>query len=299
MLKRKTKDFLANQAMRFTIILVNALALLIFAVLFVKSRPILAKQAVSGLLLSSYWAPLKGQFGLYPFIIGTLEVTGIAMLIAVPICILSAIYLSEYARKRTKEIIVPLIDILAGIPSVVYGLFGILVIVPFVKMLGSFFGVATTGYSLLSGGIILAIMVFPIIISVSTEVFRAVPNEAREAALALGSTRWEMIKKVVVKRSMHGVLAAIILGFSRAFGETMAVLMVVGNVAAIPKTVFDPAYPLTALIANNYGEMMSIPLYDSALMLSALILMLVVTVFSIAAHITLSKIEKRGYHAWN
>lgn len=299
MLQRKTTDYLATVVMYSSVFFINLLALLIIIVLFIKALPILSKQSILKLLFSPLWAPLNGNFGFFTFIIATIEVTAIAMIIAVPICILSAIYLSEYSRKRVRNTITPIIDLLAGIPSVVYGLFGIIIIVPFVKFLSGLAGTPSTGYSLLSGAIILAIMVFPVIISVCTEVFKSVPNEAREAALSLGATKWEMVKRVVIKSSLRGIFAAIVLGFSRAIGETMAVLMVVGNVALIPKSVFDPAYPLPALIANNYGEMMSIPLYDSALMLSALILMVVVATFNIAAHITLSKIERRGYSTWN
>ncbi len=169
----------------------------------------------------------------------------------------------------------------------VYGLCGVLVIVPFVRMLGEFLGKLTTGYSLLSGGLILAVMVTPFVISVSVEVLRMVPDQVRESALALGATKWETVKHVVLKKARRGLIAAVVLGFARAFGETMAVLMVVGNVAEVPSSIFDPAYPLPALIANNYGEVMSIPLYDSALMSAALILMVLVALFSLTAHYTL------------
>jgi phosphate transport system permease protein len=162
--------------------------------------------------------------------------------------------------------------------------------VPFVSVVGESAGVSTTGYSLLSGGLVLAVMVIPFIISISVEVLRMVPQPIRECALALGATKWETIKYVVLKKAKRGLLAAIVLGFSRAFGETMAVLMVVGNVAELPSSIFDPAYPLPALIANNYGEVMSIPLYDAALMSAALLLMLVVAAFSLTAHYTLLRI---------
>jgi phosphate transport system permease protein len=181
---------------------------------------------------------------------------------------------------------------MAGIPSVIYGLWGILIVVPFVRDLGRALGYATTGYSLLSGGIILGMMVSPIIISVSLEVLRSVPMEAREATLALGTTRWETVKHVVLRVARHGILSAIVLGFTRAFGETIAVLMIVGNVPQVPKSIFDPAYPLPALLANNYGEMMSIPMYESALLLSAFILLLVVSGFNLLAHITLLRMER-------
>jgi len=121
-----------------------------------------------------------------------------------------------------------------------------------------------------------------------------VPAEATEASLALGATRWETVKYVVLRGALRGIMAAIVLGFARAFGETMAVLMVVGNVPQVPTSLFDAAYPLPALIANNYGEMMSIPMYDSALMLAALILLLVVAGFTLAAHLVLQQVERRS-----
>jgi len=221
-------------------------------------------------------------------------VTGLAMLLAIPICLFSAIYLAEYAPNKVRGTIKPLIDLLAGIPSVVYGLWGLLLVVPLIRYVAPFVGAATTGYSVLAGGTVLAIMVFPIIISVSEEVFRTVPFEVREASFALGATKWETVKHVVVRKALPGFLAAIILGFSRAFGETMAVLMVMGNVAKAPSSLFDPAYSLPALIANNYGEMMSIPLYDSALLFAALILLLVIAFFSILARVVLIRVERRS-----
>jgi phosphate transport system permease protein len=286
------KDNLAGKSMLLAVAFANSIVLLIAFGLFMKSRQILAKESILHLLFSSSWSPLKGEFGFFPFIIGTLEVTAIAMVLAIPICLLSAVYLSEYAHRRFRELVRLVVDIMAGIPSVIYGLWGIVVIVPFVRILGQALGYPTTGYSLLAGGIILAIMVSPIIISVSMEVFRAVPMEARETALALGTTRWEAVKHVILRSSRHGILSAVVLGFTRAFGETIAVLMIVGNVPKVPASIFDPAYPLPALLANNYGEMMSIPLYDSALLLSALILLLVVSGFNLAAHFALLRAER-------
>jgi phosphate transport system permease protein len=267
--------------------------LLIAFGLFIKSRPILAQKSILHLLLSSSWHPLKGDFGFYPFIIGTLEVTTLGMILSVPVCLLSAIYLSEYVRSRWRDLAHLVIGIMAAIPSVVYGLWGVIVVVPFVRALGDLLDIPTTGYSLLAGGIILAIMVSPIIISVSMEVLRTVSIQARETALALGATRWQAIKHVILRSAFHGVFSAVVLGFARAFGETIAVLMIVGNVPRVPKSIFDPAYPLPALLANNYGEMMSIPLYNSALLLSALILLLVVGGFNLTAHLTLLRFERR------
>jgi phosphate transport system permease protein len=294
MLWRRIKDSAATNSMRLALAVVNSLLVLLVIGLLVKARPILERTSILDLLLSSSWHPLKGEFGFFPFIVGTLAVTAMAMILAIPICLLSAIYLSEYAHRRLREVVRPVIDLLAGIPSVIYGFWGVIVVVPLVRTLGHAVGSPTTGYSLLSGGIILAIMVFPIIISVSTDVLQSVPAEATEASLALGATRWETVKHVILRSALRGLMAAIVLGFARAFGETMAVLMVVGNVPQVPTSLFDAAYPLPALIANNYGEMMSIPLYDSALMLAALILLLVVAGFNLGAHLFLFRVERRA-----
>lgn len=290
---RHYKDRLAGRAMFLLTLLSAMLILVLIVALFSKSLPILNSTSISTLLLSDKWRPLRGEFGFFPFIMGTLWVTTVAMLIAVPLCILTAIYLSEYAPRRIREWINPLIDILAGIPSVVYGVWGMLVIVPFIKdHVAPACKTFSTGYSVLAGGVVLAVMIFPIIIHVTVEVFRTVPVEVRDASLALGATRWQTIKYVVVRKAMPGIIAAVVLGISRAFGETMAVLMVAGNVPRSPHSVLDPAYPLPALIANNYGEMMSIPLYDSALLLAALVLLVVVIIFNIFSRLVLARVER-------
>ena len=288
---RKFIDKISSKFMCFVTVTASFIVVFIIFGLYVKSTPILELKSVRELLTSSSWHPLRGEFGFYPFLIGTFWVTFLAMVLALPICLLCSVYLVEYAPKKVKEITKPLIDLLAGIPSVVYGVFGILAVVPLVRELSQKIGISTTGYSVLAGGVVLAIMVFPIIISVSAEVINSVPYEARESSLALGATQWQTVKKVVLKKAFPGIVAATILGVSRAFGETMAVLMVVGNVVKVPHSIFDEAYPLTALIANNYGEMLSIPLYDSALLLGALILLFVVLFFSIIARLILMRGE--------
>lgn len=288
---RKFIDSFSSKVMCCLTLLASSIVFFMAIGLYLKSRPILQMQPLKELITSSSWHPMKGEFGFYPFLMGTFWVTFLAMVIAIPFCLLCAIYLAEYAPKKFKNVAKPLIDLLAGIPSVVYGVFGILAVVPFIREAASLFGITTTGYSVLAGGVVLAIMVFPIIISVSVEVIQSVPYEARESSLALGATQWQTTKKVVFKKAFPGIVAAIILGFSRAFGETMAVLMVVGNVVQVPHSILDEAYPLTALIANNYGEMLSVPLYDSALLLGALVLLFVVFIFSILARIILMRGE--------
>ena len=291
--KRLLKDKIADKVM-FSLTVFSGLIVFLMAIgLYQRSRPILAIKSISDLLFSLSWHPLKKEFGFLPFIMGSLWVTGVAVLIAIPLCLLTAIYLSEYAPRYMRQWSKPLIDLLAGIPSVVYGVWGVLVIVPLIKNhIAPFFGKFSTGYSVLAGGIVLAIMIFPVIIHISVEILKMVPRGIREASLSLGATKWQTIKFVVLRKAMPGVIAAVVLGLSRAFGETMAVLMVAGNVAKVPFSVFEPAYPLPALIANNYGEMLSVPLYDSALLLACLILLLVVLLFNIIARVVLIRVER-------
>jgi len=217
------------------------------------------------------------------YIMGTATVTGLAMLIAVPVSLLAAIYLAEYSPARFRQMVLPLIDLLSGIPSVIYGVWGIVVIVPAARWLSQRFGAWSSGYCLLSGALVLAVMVCPFIIHVAREVLSTVPFGIREASLSLGATKWQTVKLTVLRKALPGIVAAVILGLSRALGETIAVLMVIGNVPAIPKSLFDPAYPLPALLANNYGEMMSVPLYDSALLMSGFILLVTVLIANLAA----------------
>lgn len=303
--KRRIKDRLAERVMGLLTITAIMLVPLIIAALFLRAWPILAAKPLGELLFSTTWRPMKNAFGFYPFIMGTLWVTGLAMIISVPPSLLTAIYMAEYAPARTRSLAKTFIDILAGIPSVVYGVWGVLTIVPLVRhhlaptldhwlgFIPLFRNDNPTGYGLLAGGLVLAVMVFPIIISLAEEVISAVPQGLREASLTLGATRWQTIRRVVMRRAWSGVIAAVTLGFSRAFGETMAVMMVVGNVPQVPRSIFDPAYPLTALIANNYGEMMSIPLYDSALLAGALILLLIILVFNITSRLVLVRLIRR------
>lgn len=283
-----------------------ALIIIVAVALVVRAYPILNAYNLSDLLLGETWRPNNGQFGFRPFILGTLWVTTVGVLLAVPPCLLVSIYLSEYAHNRTRAIAKPVLDVLAAIPPVVYGVWGLLAIVPFVddmlaplseRWLGSIPFLAVTqptGFGILAGGIVLAVMIAPLIISVIFEVFATVPNDLRHASLAIGATKWQTIRTVVLPQVLPGIIAAIVLGASRALGETIAVLMVVGNVPNIPTSVFDSAYPLPALIANNYGEMMSIPLYDAALLGAALVLLVVILIFNILSTLVLQRFLRRS-----
>jgi len=262
--------------------------------LYWRSAPLLEQSSWITLITHNEWKPLKGLFGFFPFIMGTLWVTGIAIIIALPLCLLTALYLSEYAPQGIKKVLIPFVNLLSGIPPVIFGVWGILFIVPLIQAhIAPHFVDFSTGYSVLAGGIVLAVMIFPLIVSILNEVFATIPRELKDASLALGATRWETIKNVIIRKAAPGILAATVLAVSRAFGETIAVLMVCGNNAVVPHSVFDTGYPLPALIANNYGEMMSIPMYDSALMFAALLLFVIIVVFNIISRIVLNRLERR------
>lgn len=274
------------------LVLVIALPFVLGIGLYLKSQAVMSDSSFSEVIFSSEWKPMQGKFGFLPFIMGSLYVTLLALIIATPLCLLAAIYLTQYARKNMLRIMQPVIDILAGIPSVVYGVWGVLVIVPFISgTIAPMFGVESSGYTLLAGALVLAVMIIPFILNIMIEVMRSIPEELAESSMALGATRWQTVKKVLLRKAFPGIISAIVFGLSRAFGETIAVLMVVGNVAKVPESLLDPAYPLPALIANNYGEMLSIPLYDSALMLAALLLFVIVLVFNLASRFTIARFE--------
>lgn len=269
--------------------------LFIFIGLTYKSLPLLKTESLWGILSQSIWSPLKGNFGFLPFIMGTLWVTFISLIISVPLCILASIYLVEYASDKLRNSVLPLMNVLAAIPPVLYGVWGVLFVVPLIgQWIAPIFGVSTTGYSVFAGGIVLAVMIFPIMISIIVEVLKTIPEELKAASLSLGATKWETIKKVNLKKAKPGIIAAIVLAVSRAFGETVAVLMVCGNIPKIPQSIFDAGYPIPALIANNFGEMMSIPLYDSALMFAALLLFVIILGFNLISRIILNRLEAKA-----
>lgn len=258
------------------------------------SLPILRENSIWELLTTSSWKPSKAEFGFLAYIASTIHITIIAIAIALPFSLLTSIYLVEYSAERTKRFFAPIVDVLAGIPPVIYGVWGTITIVPFISSrVAPNFVEFSTGYSVLAGGVVLSIMIIPLLISIFNEVFRSIPIEVREASLALGATKWQTTKRIVLRKSSPGIVAAIMLAVSRAFGETIAVLMVCGNIPIIPSSIFDGCYPLPALIANNYGEMLSIPHYKSALMFAALLLFVIIVFFNAISRLILNRIERR------
>lgn len=292
---RILKDRTARGSMLVLTLLSIVMVAVIAIGLYLKSKPVLESESLWTLLFSSEWKPLKGRFGFLPFLMGTVWVTLLSITIALPISLLTAVFLTEYARPIIKKFVFPVLDILAALPSVIYGVWGVLVIVPWIsKSVAPHFVDFSTGYTVLAAGIVLSVMVVPLLVSLFIEVFSSVPVELREASLSLGATRWQTALRVVMRKSLAGILASSVLAVSRAMGETIAVLMVCGCVVGLPHGLLDACYPIPALIANNYGEMLSIPLYESALMFAALMLFAVVLIFNLVSRVVLYRIEKQN-----
>ena len=255
-------------------------------------------------LISRVWDPVAGQFGALPFVYGTLVTSLVGLIIAVPLGLGAAIFLAELAPRRISDALTFLIDLLAAVPSVIYGLLGIFVVVPLMRtviqpglkrtlgFLPLFQGPAY-GIGFLTGGVVLAVMIVPFIISVSREVLLAVPGDQREAALALGATRWEATWKAVVPYARAGLLGSIFLALARALGETMAVTMVIGNNPNISASLFAPGYSIAAVLANEFSEATG-ELYLSALMELALVLFLVTFLLNGLARILIVLTAHRG-----
>ena len=248
--------------------------------LVIWSSPLLEDHGLWELISGREWKPSQNKFGFLPFIAGTIAVTLLAIAISFPLSLLTATYLTEYAPKAMRKLVFPALDILASLPSVIFGVWGLLLLVP------------RLGYSLITGALVLAVMTLPIMISLFIEIFSTVPDEMRDASTALGATRWQTSKKVVIKKSFPGIFAATVLALSKCVGETIAVMMVCGSLAEIPDSIFSSFYTIPAMIGNNYGEMSSVPLYESALMFAALILLLIVLLFNIVSRVILYRIQK-------
>lgn len=215
---------------------------------FNEGFPIIFKVGLGRFLAGTKWGPTSGYFGIFPMIVGTVYVTLGSLIIAVPLALSCAIFLAEFAPRWVEKILSPAINLLAGIPSVIYGLFGLIVIVP---MIMNYLG--GPGLSVLAGTIVLAIMILPTISNITLNVLKAVPRKLKEGSLALGATKWQTIFRISLPWSWTGFVAAVILAMGRAVGETMAVLMVIGNTALVPRSPLDPVRTLTSNIALEMG----------------------------------------------
>jgi len=291
---RTVKDRSVRWFMRIVVIACIIFLAVIAAALFVKAYPVIKENGLWKLLTSGSWKPFHGEFGFLPFIVSTLFVSVIAIVIALPLSLLTSIYLNSFASRGLRRFFEPVIDLLSGIPPVIYGVWGTITIVPLIaNIIAPHFGGSSSGYTVLAGGIVLAIMIIPLLVGLFVEIFGSIPREMTDASLSLGATKWQTVKRVMLRRSLPGIIAVTVLAISRAFGETMAVLMVCGNNPRMPHSLMDACYPLPALIANNYGEMLSIPGYESALMFAAFLLFVIVFLFNGLSRLTLNHLEKR------
>lgn len=265
---------------------------LIFAFLLTQGIPAFTKVSIIDFLIGTRWEPTSvfmPSFGTLSLVYGTMLVTSISMAVAVPLALMVSIYIAEVAHPLEKEILKPFIELLAGVPSVVYGLFAMVILATWIQQ---FTG---TSYRLnaLNGGIILAIMVLPTIISLAEDAITAVPKEYKEAAIALGASRWETVRNVLLPSASSGILAAIFLGFGRAVGETMAVLMATGNVAAIG-SILEPTRTMTATIAIETLEVDFGGLHYNSLFALAIELFLITFAFNYLAGVVGKRLRKMG-----
>ena len=247
-LDRKTYEKLVEKTL-FLCAVSSVLAVFIITFfVFYSGLPLIFKTGLGNFIFNSQWAPLRGSFGIFPMIAGSIVVTLGALIIAVPLGLGGAIFLAEFAPKFVTRILRPAIQLLAGIPSVVYGFWGLIILVP---LLRGYFG--GSGFSALAGAIILAIMILPTIVNISEDAIISIPGKYKEGSLALGATRWQTIKNVLLPYARPGIITGIVLGMGRAIGETMAVIMVTGNVASMPSSILDPVRTLTGNIVMEIG----------------------------------------------
>lgn len=297
-LSKSLKDKLANRVLIAISALSGFLVVIIAIVMLYQGRIFLSSESILDTIFGSTWSFAEGIYGLKPYIAGSLLVTGIALLIGAIPSIFCAIYLSEYAPERLRRIIKPFVDLLASIPSVIYGLWGLIYVVPLVRNdIAPLFGAQSPGQSLMSGGFVLGIMISPIIVSITDEVLQSVPDAYTKASLALGSTKWQSIKNNIKKVALPGIVGGIILGFGRAIGETIAMSMISGSTGTTPGSVFDPFATLTTLINNKLGYSAHDPKSVAALSVAGLILLIIVLITNLFGRFIVSR-ATRGEGKW-
>jgi phosphate transport system permease protein len=292
MITRHTKEIIIKYVFFvFALVSVIVLGLIVFS-LFREGLPIFSKVSVSKFLLGMEWYPTSDPplFGIFPLIVGSLIVTFFATLVAVPLGVLTAIYISEIAPPAIKEILKSVIELLAGLPSVVLGFFGMVVIAPWLQKTFDL----PTGLNIINASMILAIMAIPTISSISEDALYAVPREFKEASYALGATKFETIIKIIVPAALSGISTAVMLGMARAIGETMVVLMVAGGAAAIPESIFDSVRPMPASIAAEMGEAPFRSAHYQALFAIGIVLFFMTLFFNLIADYVSHKFRQVG-----
>lgn len=291
-MNRHTKEKIIKYILfLFALVSVLVLGLIVFS-LFREGLPIFRKVSLWDFLFGMEWYPTSDPplFGIFPLIVGSLVVTLISTLIAVPLGVLSAIYIAEIAPASIKEILKSIIELLAGLPSVVLGFFGMIVVAPWLQETFDL----PTGLNIINASVILAIMAIPTISSISEDALYAVSREFKEASYALGATKFETITRVIIPSALSGISTAVILGMSRAIGETMVVLMVAGGAAAIPQSLFDSVRPMPASIAAEMGEAPYRGLHYQALFATGIVLFVLTLIFNLIADYVSEKYRQSG-----
>ena len=291
-MNRRTKEVIIQYIfLLFALVSVLVLGLIVFS-LFREGLPLFKILSVKDFLFGMEWYPTYDppSFGIFPLVIGSLIVTLIATVIAVPLGVMAAIYISEIAPQRVKEILKSVIELLAGLPSVVLGFFGMVIVAPWLQETFDL----PTGLNIMNASVILAIMALPTISSISEDALYAVPREFKEASYALGATKFETIAQVIVPAALSGISTAVMLGMARAIGETMVVLMVAGGATAIPEGLFDPVRPMPASIAAEMGETPYGSAHYQALFAIGMVLFFLTLVFNLIADYVSHKFRQTG-----
>lgn len=251
----------------------------------------LSEAGLGSMLSGTAWYPTSspGKFGMLPLILGSLFVTGVALVVAVPLGVAAAVFISEFSGTGVKDVMKSIIEFMAAVPSVVYGLIGVAVVIPLVKDVFAL----NSGMTALAGGIVLGVMSLPTVISISEDALHAVPFDLRQGSAALGNTRWQTTYKVTIPAASSGIFAAIMLGLGRAIGETMAVLMLTGNAAIMPTSVLESVRTMTGTIAAEMGEVVQGGLHYSVLFSVGLVLFVITFAINLAADLVLERQRKR------
>lgn len=283
-IKRSFRQIRMEKIFRSSLVLI-ALSILVLVFAFMLTLVIQSLPSIKalgfGFLYGKTWDPVANIYGTYPFLLGTLLTSFLALLISIPFSFSIAIFLGEYfPRGWFSEFLKNAIELIAAVPSVIYGFWGLFVLVPIVRSIELKMGITPYGIGIFTSSVILAIMIIPYAASLGREMIRMVPADLKEAAYSLGATRWEVIRMVIIPYSKSGLFAGVLLSLGRALGETMAVTMVIGNTSIIPKSIFDPGNTMASVIANEFTEAAS-TLYLSSLIELGLILFLVTVVINI------------------
>lgn len=290
-MKNRITDYIIEKIIFLCGIIAVVFVVLIFSFLLKEGFDFFREYGLVNFISGKYWYPTSepAQYGVFPLIISSLLVTIGAAILAVPLGVMTALFIAELAPKGVRDILKSIVELMAAIPSVVLGFVGMVTLVPLVRTIFD----VPTGLTAFSGSIVLGFMAMPTIVSISEDAISSVPWQYKEGAYALGATKWQTIRRVVLKAAMPGIIAAVMLGIGRVIGETMAVLMVTGNATAIPSSIFDPVRTLTATIAAEMGETVRGGLHYKALFAIGLVLFTITFLINFVADLFLNKNKKK------